>query len=80
MDEPPHPLEYLRRNRTLFLSILLMPVIGMTAAVPLIIWKAPDNMTILLAVIAVMMIQYILLVRWIDKRIDTLLSEHSNGE
>lgn len=80
MDEPPHALEYLRRNRMLFLSIMLLPVVGMTAAIPLIIWRAPDNMTILIAVIAVMMFQYILLVRWVDKRIETLLSEHSNRE
>ena len=37
-----------KKNRTEFLAILMMPVVGMTASIPIIIWRTPDNMTIVL--------------------------------
>jgi hypothetical protein len=62
----------LKKNRNIFLAILMMPVAGMVVAIPLIVWRAPSNMSTVLAVIVVMMVQYILLVRWIVKRMDKL--------
>ncbi len=50
----------------------MMPVAGMMVAIPIIVWKAPRNMNIVLALIVVMMVQYILLVNWIVKRMDKL--------
>ena len=38
----------LKKNRTEFLAILMTPVVGMTAAIPIIIWRTPGNMTIVL--------------------------------
>ena len=62
----------LKKNRIIFVAILMMPVAGMMVSIPLIVWRAPNNMNILLAVIVVIMVQYILLVNWIVKRMDKL--------
>ncbi len=65
----------LKKNRTIILAILMLPVIGMAISIPLIVWRAPSNMVIVLAVIVVLMAQYILLVRWIAKRMDKLTAK-----
>ncbi len=62
----------LKKNRNLFLAILMMPVAGMMVAIPIIVWKAPRNMNIVLTLIVVMMVQYLLLVNWIIKKMDKL--------
>ena len=50
-----------------------MPVLGMVIAIPLIIWRAPKNMMVVLGVITILIVQYSLLVFWISKRIDQLI-------
>ena len=75
MDESNEFTASLKRNRTIILIILMLPVIGMTISIPLIVWRAPSNMVIVLAVIVVLMAQYILLVRWIAKRMDKLTAK-----
>ena len=37
-----------KKNRTEFLAILMMPVVGVTASIPIIIWRTSGNMTIVL--------------------------------
>jgi len=64
--------DYMKKNRNALLAILMLPVLGMAIAIPLIIWKAPNNMMVALGVIVVLIVQYTLLVRWISKRIDQL--------
>ncbi len=64
--------DYMKKNRNVLLGILMIPVFGMVIAIPLIIWKAPKTMMVALGVIAVLIVQYTLLVRWISKRIDQL--------
>lgn len=64
--------DYMKKNRNVFLGVLMIPVLGMVIAIPLIIWKAPKTMMVALGVIAVLIVQYTLLVRWISKRIDQL--------
>ena len=64
--------DYMKKNRNALLAILMLPVLGMVIAIPLIIWKAPNNMMVALGVIVVLIVQYTLLVRWISKRIDQL--------
>ncbi len=64
--------DYMKKNRNVLLGILMIPVLGMVIAIPLIIWKAPKTMMVALGVIAVLIVQYTLLVRWISKRIDQL--------
>ena len=63
----------LRKNRNIFLAVLLLPVVGMVIAIPLIIWREPKHMTIVLGVITVLIIQYSLLVFWISNRIDQII-------
>jgi len=62
----------LKKNRNIFLAILMMPVAGMMVSIPIIVWRAPSNMTTVLALIVVMMVQYILLVNWIVKKMNEL--------
>jgi hypothetical protein len=64
--------DYMKKNRNVLLAIMMIPVLGMVIAIPLIIWKAPKTMMVALGVIAVLIVQYTLLVRWISKRIDQL--------
>ncbi len=64
--------DYMKKNRNTMLAILMLPVLGMVIAIPLIIWKAPKTMMVVLGVIGVLILQYSLLVRWISKRIDQL--------
>jgi type II secretory pathway component PulM len=64
--------DFMKKNRNVFLAILMLPVLGMVIAIPLIIWKAPDNMMVALGVIVVLIVQYSLLVRWISKRIEQM--------
>ena len=75
MDESNDFATSLKKNRTIILAILMLPVIGMTISIPLIVWSSPSNMITVLAVIVVLMAQYILLVRWIAKRIDKLIAK-----
>ena len=63
---------YMKKNRNTLLAILMLPVLGMVIAIPLIIWKEPNNMMVALGVIIILIVQYTLLVRWISKRIDQL--------
>ena len=63
----------LRKNRNIFLVVLLLPVVGMVVAIPLIIWREPKHMMIVLGVITVLIIQYSLLVFWISNRIDQII-------
>lgn len=69
--------DILKKNSNTILAVLRMPIVGMTASIPLVIWKAPHNMMIVLGVILVLMIQYILLARWIANRMDELTREQS---
>ena len=64
--------DYMKKNRNVLLAILMLPVLGMVIAIPLIIWKAPKTMVVVLGVIGILIVQYSLLVRWISKRIDQL--------
>ena len=64
--------DYMKKNRNVLLAILMLPVLGMAIAVPLIVWKAPKTMMVVLGVIGVLIVQYTLLVRWISKRIDQM--------
>ncbi len=75
MDESNEVKASIKKNRNMFLAILMMPVAGMMASIPIIVWRAPSNMNIVLAVIVVLMAQYILLVNWIVKRMDKLTAK-----
>ena len=74
MDEDYDYRDWLKRNRTMFLAVLMQPVVGMIIAIALIIWIAPVKMTLYIGIIAVIMLQYLLLVRWISGKMDKLIS------
>jgi hypothetical protein len=64
--------EVLREKRWIFLAILLLPVVGMVVAVPLIMVRVPQNFALSLALIAFAIGQYIIVVFFIMRRIDSL--------
>ena len=57
------------------LAILGLPVVGMTIAFALIIYKRPDNMMIALAVIFFLAVQYIVMIYFFMKRIDSMTNQ-----
>jgi hypothetical protein len=61
------------KNRKLILAILLVPVFGMAIAIPLIIWKAPANMTVVIGITILLIAQYSLLVLWINRKMNQLV-------
>ena len=64
----------LKKNRNIILAIILLPVMGMTIAIPLIMWKAPSNMMVVIGVIVLLIAQYSLLVLWVFKRMNQLIN------
>lgn len=74
MSESSKFKESLRQNRVILLAILMMPVFGMLIAIPLIIYKALGAMMVAIPIILFLMIQYLLLVYWIHKKINELTS------
>ena len=64
--------EMLRRNRKIFLGILLLPVVGMVVAISLIIIRAPRNLGLSLGLVSAMIVQYIVVVFLIMRRLNRL--------
>jgi len=74
MSSVPNFKDSLKKNRNMVLAILLLPVMGMTIAIPLIMWKAPANMMVAIGVIVLLIAQYSLLVLWVFKRMNQLIN------
>ena len=64
--------QILHQNRNFVLTMLGVPVIGMALAFIIIYWKKPDNMLIALAVIFFLAVQYVLMMFFWMKRVETL--------
>ena len=64
----------LKKNRNIILAILLLPVMGMVIAIPLIMWKAPSNMMVVIGVIVLLIAQYSLLFLCVFKRMNQLIN------
>jgi len=60
------------QNRRILLAILMLPVIGMAIAIPLIMWKIPERIMVAGGVILFLMVQYLLLVWWIAKKMNKI--------
>ncbi len=73
MSETPSFKDSLKKNRRIILAILLIPVMGMIVAIPLIILKAPGKMMVALPIIFFLIVQHIILVWWISKRMNKLI-------
>jgi len=65
-------VEAIKQKRNLLLAILLLPVVGMGIAMVLIYWRFPHMIGTALPIIFLLMLQYVLLARWIKKKIDVL--------
>lgn len=74
MSIVPNFKDSLKKNRNIILVIILMPVMGMTIALLLIIWKAPANMMVAIGVIVLLIAQYSLLVLWVFRRMNQLIN------
>ena len=69
--------ETMRKYRTYFIALLMFPVAGMVAALGIIAWRPPKNFTLAIAVIFFLMVQYVVTVFFIVKRIDSyVLTDH----
>jgi hypothetical protein len=64
--------EGFKKHRHLFIAVLMMPVVGMVAVIPIVIWKAPKNMLIVVALTFFLMVQYTVTIFFMIKRIDRL--------
>jgi hypothetical protein len=72
--------ETLNKNKTLVLAILGTPLLGMAIAFVIILYKAPDNMFLVLAVIFFLSVQYIIMMFFLMKRLETLNNDLNNSE
>ena len=74
MSGSPTIKEVLKKSRSLFLAVLMVPIIGMIIAIPLIKWRAPGRFQIALPIIILVLAQYIFLVFFISARIDKIIA------
>ena len=65
-------VEMIKEQRNVLLVVLMLPVVGMSISILLIYWRFPHMVGTAIPIIFVIMIQYMLLVGWIKKKIDDL--------
>ena len=65
-------VEMIKQKRNLLLAVLMLPVVGMAISILLIYWRFPHMTWTAIPIIFIVMIQYMLLVGWIKKKIDDL--------
>ncbi len=71
-EEKKDTIEVLYQNRRLVLAALAVPVFGMAIASAIILWKQPNNMITVLAVIFFIAVQYVLMMFFWSKRVEIL--------
>ncbi len=62
----------IKQKRNLLLAVLMLPVVGMGISIVLIYWRFPHLTWTAIPIISILMLQYLLLVRWIKRKIDRL--------
>ena len=72
-EEKPSVARVLNSNRSLVMALLGVPVIGMLIAVVLIYIKKPDNMVVVFGVILFIAVQYILMMFFFMKRVESMV-------
>ena len=65
-------VDIIKEKRNALLVVLMLPVVGMVISMLLVYWRFPHMIGIAIPIIFVSMIQYVLLVGWIKKKIDVL--------
>jgi hypothetical protein len=63
--------ETMKKYRTYLIALLMFPVTGMVAALGIVAWRPPKNVVLVIAVIFFLMVQYVVTVFFIVKRIDS---------
>lgn len=71
-EERPDAIDIIKANRRLITALLATPIFGMIIAIVLVLYKKPDNMFTVLAVIFFFMIQYGILIVYLNGRFDKL--------
>lgn len=71
-EEKKDIIEVLYQNRKLVLAVLAVPVFGMAIASAIILWKQPDNLITVMAVIFFVAVQYVLMMFFWSKRVEIL--------
>jgi len=56
-DEDYDYQDWMRKNRTLFLAVLVRPLVGMVIAIALILWSSPPNAIRTVGIILVIIAQ-----------------------
>jgi phosphotransferase system glucose/maltose/N-acetylglucosamine-specific IIC component len=67
--------EGFKKHRKVFIAVLMMPVIGMIAVIPIVIWRAPKNMVLVVALTFFLIVQYTVTIFFMIKRIDRLTQD-----
>lgn len=75
MSKPLSFYEAYRKNRIVFLSVVLLPLVGMIAVIPIVLLRAPKNQLIVLAFTFFLIVQYAITIFFLIKRIDGLRDE-----
>jgi len=71
--------QVLNKNRTLVMAILGLPVFGMLIAVGVIFYTKPNNMTIAFGVILFIAVQYILMMFFFLKKVETMVKKEEGS-
>lgn len=72
MSDTTNFADVIRKNRLALLATLMLPVVGMVIAIPLILWRVPGSARVAIPIILVLMVQYMLLVVWISKKMNQI--------
>lgn len=67
--------EAYRKNRTLSLSVVLLPLVGMIAVILNVLWRAPKNKFIVVAFMFFLIVQYAVTIFFLVKRIERTRDE-----
>ncbi len=78
--EKPSLAQVLDANRSLVMVLLGVPVIGMIIAVILILYKRPDNAIVALGVILFIAVQYIIMMFFFMKRVESLAKKRAEQD
>ena len=70
MSKPSSFYEAYRKNRIVFLSVVLLPLVGMIAVIPIVLLRAPKNQLIVLAFTFFLIVQYAVTIFFLIKRIE----------
>ena len=72
MSESKDFISILKQNQKILMAILMLPIMGMIIALLLITWRLPERIMVAGGVIVFLMVQYLILIWWITKKMNQL--------